>query len=50
MDKIVIKDAKAHNLKNTDIEIPKNKLVVSTGPSKILLGFWYNLRGRIKAL
>lgn len=33
MDKIVIKGAREHNLKNIDVEIPKNKLVVFTGLS-----------------
>ena len=33
MDKIIIKGAREHNLKNIDIEIPKNKLVVFTGIS-----------------
>jgi excinuclease ABC subunit A len=32
-DKIVIKGARVHNLKNIDVEIPKNKLVVFTGIS-----------------
>ncbi len=32
-DKIVIKGAKVHNLKNVNLEIPKNKLVVITGLS-----------------
>src|SRR5690554_1495063 len=32
-NKITIKGARAHNLKNVDIEIPKNKLVVVTGLS-----------------
>ena len=32
-DKIVIKGAKEHNLKNVDIEIPRDKLVVFTGLS-----------------
>ena len=32
-DKIVIKGAKVHNLKNIDLEIPRNKLVVMTGLS-----------------
>ncbi|RLE14887.1 excinuclease ABC subunit UvrA, partial [Candidatus Aerophobetes bacterium] len=32
-DKIVIKGAKEHNLKNIDVEIPRNKLVVITGLS-----------------
>jgi len=30
---IVVRGAKEHNLKNVDIEIPKNQLVVITGPS-----------------
>lgn len=33
MDKIIIKGAKENNLKNIDLEIPKNKLVVLTGVS-----------------
>lgn len=33
MDKIKIKGAREHNLKNIDVEIPKNKLVVFTGIS-----------------
>ena len=33
MDKIIIKGARENNLKNIDIEIPKNKLVVMTGVS-----------------
>lgn len=33
MEKIVIKGAREHNLKNIDMEIPKNKLVVLTGLS-----------------
>ncbi len=32
-DKIIIHGARQHNLKNIDIEIPKNKLIVITGPS-----------------
>ncbi len=33
LDKIIIKGAKEHNLKNINLEIPKNKLVVITGVS-----------------
>lgn len=33
MDKIIVKGAREHNLKNIDLEIPKNKLVVLTGLS-----------------
>ena len=32
-DKIIIKGAREHNLKNVNLEIPKNKLVVFTGLS-----------------
>jgi len=33
MDKIIVKGARQHNLKNISVEIPKNKLVVITGIS-----------------
>ncbi|MGQ9645531.1 MAG: excinuclease ABC subunit UvrA [Thermodesulfobacteriota bacterium] len=33
MDKIIIRGAKVHNLKNIDVEIPRNRLVVITGLS-----------------
>lgn len=33
MDKIIIKGAREHNLKNVNVEIPKNKLIVFTGIS-----------------
>ena len=32
-NKIIIKGARQHNLKNINVEIPKNKLVVITGLS-----------------
>ena len=32
-DKIIIKGAKEHNLKDINLEIPKNKLIVITGVS-----------------
>lgn len=33
MEKIIVKGAKMHNLKNIDVEIPRNKLTVITGLS-----------------
>ena len=33
IDKLVIQGARQHNLKNIDVEIPRNKLVVITGLS-----------------
>ena len=33
MDKIVIKGARENNLKNVNLELPKNKLIVMTGVS-----------------
>jgi len=33
MDRIVIHGARQHNLKNIDLKLPKNKLIVITGPS-----------------
>ncbi len=33
LEKIAVKGAREHNLKNIDLEIPKNSLVVITGPS-----------------
>ena len=33
VDRIVIKGARQHNLRNIDVEIPRGKLVVITGPS-----------------
>ena len=32
-DKIIIKGAREHNLKNINVEIPRDKLIVMTGPS-----------------
>ena len=33
MDKIIIKGARENNLKNIDLELPKNSLIVMTGVS-----------------
>lgn len=41
-EKIIIKGAKEHNLKNINLEIPRDKLVVVTGLSgsrKIFISF-----------
>ncbi len=32
-DKIVLRGVRVHNLKNLDLDLPKNKLIVITGPS-----------------
>ena len=48
-DKIIIKGAREHNLKNMDLEIPRDKLVVFTGLSgsgKVLAGVRHHLRRR----
>ena len=33
IDKLIVKGARAHNLKNVDVTIPRDKLVVMTGLS-----------------
>ena len=33
MDKLIIKGAREHNLKNIDLELPRNKLIVISGLS-----------------
>ena len=33
IDKIIIKGAREHNLKNIDIELPRDKFIVMTGLS-----------------
>ena len=33
LDQIVIRGARTHNLKNIDLDLPKNKLIVITGLS-----------------
>ena len=32
-DKLIIKGAREHNLKNIDVELPRNKLIVVSGLS-----------------
>jgi excinuclease ABC subunit A len=33
MDKLIIKGAREHNLKNIDLELPRDKLIVISGLS-----------------
>jgi len=52
-DKIVIQGAKVHNLKNINLEIPRDKLVVITGLSgsrKVFFSFWYIICRRAKKI
>ena len=35
-DKIVVKGARTHNLKNITVEMPRNKMIVFTGPGIFL--------------
>ena len=36
MDKIIIRGARENNLKNINIDLPKNKLIVMTGVSGVI--------------
>ena len=52
-DSIIIKGAKEHNLKNINLTIPRNKLVVITGLSgsrKIFSCIWYIVCRRTKKI
>lgn len=44
MDKIVIKGARENNLKNVNLELPKNKLIVMTGVSGSGKSSWHSIR------
>ncbi len=49
LDSIVIKGAREHNLKNVDLVLPRNRLIVVTGLSgsgQIVAGVRYDLRRR----
>ena len=35
MDKLIVKGARAHNLKNIDVTIPRDKLVVIDGTFRV---------------
>jgi len=50
---IIIKGAKEHNLKNINLTIPRDKLVVITGLSgsrKVFFGVWYFICRRTKKI
>jgi excinuclease UvrABC ATPase subunit len=52
-DKIIVKGARTHNLKNINVEIPRNKMVVITGMSgsgKSSLAFDTIFRRRAKKI
>lgn len=52
-DSIIIKGAKEHNLKNINLTIPRDKLVVITGLSgsrKIFSCIWYTVCRRTKKI
>ena len=52
-DNIIIKGAKEHNLKNINLTIPRDKLVVITGLSgsrKIFIGIRYFICRRTKKI
>ena len=40
---IAVNGARAHNLKNIDLEIPRNKLVVITGISSLYIPMDFSL-------
>jgi hypothetical protein len=39
MDKLIIKGAREHNLKNIDLELPGDKLIVVSGLSDSFVGY-----------
>ncbi len=50
MDKIIVKGARENNLKNVNIELPKNKLIVMTGFVNLFLVVHCEQRTRLKTV
>ena len=48
MDKIIVKGARENNLKNINIELPKNKLIVMTGVQEVGKVVWLLIQSMLR--